>query len=381
MFEKYRNILPGQLNPELTPKIGTPIARPSNITDDASAVHRKTMSNLVAPNVFEGVTTFRAIVLCPYLEDGTPFTELSNHSAGDSISLRCMIPELHLGLPNPFSARDLDEFKEISSTFYPIYGVPESRKKTEFEPVPRRGSIVEVRFDDPNKSIGYAVTVAKRVDGDNPDAEFPTSRDALVDGILATTTSQTEFPASTRTMNATTEEIQDAYPAAGAEMADAIVSVAEHHGMDPAHLANLIAGESNGTFDPAVQNPPGCVESGARACAVGPIQIIRSTAAKLGTNVEDLSRMSKVEYMDYVKQYFELNKDRGDGQGYGSQDRINMAVFHPDAIGGGASYDIYSDWVQKHGPEKAEEIFAANHGIQTAGDYYDIVSRKWEFEP
>ena len=114
---------------------------------------------------------------------------------------------------------------------------------------------------------------------------------------------------------------------------------------------------------------------------MGPIQIIRSTAAKLGTNVEDLSRMSKVEYMDYVKQYFELNKDRGDGQGYGSQDRINMAVFHPDAIGGGASYDIYSDWVQKHGAVKAEEIFAANHGIQTAGDYYDIVSRKWEFEP
>lgn len=196
MFEKYRNILPGQLNPELTPKIGTPIARPSNITDDASAVHRKTMSNLVAPNVFEGVTTFRAIVLCPYIEAGGTLTEFTGQSTGDSISLRCMIPELHLGLPNPFSARDLDEFKEISSTFYPIYGVPESRKKTEFEPVPRRGSIVEVRFDDPNKSIGYAVTVAKRVDAANPDEEPQGSRHTHGAGPTLPNTPRTQTTAA-----------------------------------------------------------------------------------------------------------------------------------------------------------------------------------------
>ena len=32
----FRNILPGQLNPDLTPVIGSPIARSSNIIDDAS---------------------------------------------------------------------------------------------------------------------------------------------------------------------------------------------------------------------------------------------------------------------------------------------------------------------------------------------------------
>ena len=206
-FEKYRNILPGQLNPELTPKIGTPIARPSNITDSAAAVHRKTMSNLVAPNVFEGVTTFRAIVLCPYIEDGGALTELTNQSPGESISFRCMIPELHLGLPNPFSARDEDEFKEISSTFYPIYGVPESRK-SEFNSGAPLGSIVEVRFDDPNKSIGYVVAVSKRVDLGNYAPGQQSGRNALTNNPTLPGTPQTQTTAAAA-LGITNLQLQD----------------------------------------------------------------------------------------------------------------------------------------------------------------------------
>jgi hypothetical protein len=379
---KYATILPGQLNPDLAPKLGTPIARPSNITDDPMAVLRRTQRNVVAPNVFEGVNTFRGVVLCAYRTPAAQFDSLMPTDDKEGVAYRCMIPELHLCYPNPFAANSLDEFNDISIACYPIYEVPQTLVEQVGDSL-NPGSVVEVRFDDPNKSIGYVIATAHKAAKGLLEELGNSARDALVDSILSPGESITEFPASTREANATSEEILSAYPAAGPEMAAAIVDAAEDLGMDPAHLANLIAGESNGTFDPAVQNPPGCVAANATQCAVGPIQIIRSTAAELGTTPEELSNMSKVEYMKYVKRYFELDRiqNAGDGGGFGTQDRVNMAVFHPPAVGAGASYDIYSDWVQEHGREKADEILEANHGLETAGDYYNIVSRKWEIDP
>ena len=379
---KYATILPGQLNPDLAPKLGTPIARPSNITDDPMAVLRRTQRNVVAPNVFEGVNTFRGVVLCAYKTPAAQFDSLMSTDDKEGVAYRCMIPELHLCYPNPFAANSLDEFNDISIACYPIYEVPQTLVEQVGDSL-NPGSVVEVRFDDPNKSIGYVIATAHKAAKGLLEELGNSARGALVDSILSPGESITEFPASTREANATSEEILSAYPAAGQDMADAIVDVAESLGMDPAHLANLIAGESAGTFDPSVQNPPGCVAQNLQQCAVGPIQIIRSTATELGTTPAELSEMSKVEYMDYVQKYFELDriKNAGDGRGFGTQDRVNMAVFHPDAVGRGAEYSIFDDWVRKHGPADAEKISRDNHGIETAGDYYNIVSRKWEIDP
>ena len=53
---------PGQLNPILYSS-KTPIASRDKITDNPMGVYTKALSNLMNPNVFEGVTQYKAQVL------------------------------------------------------------------------------------------------------------------------------------------------------------------------------------------------------------------------------------------------------------------------------------------------------------------------------
>ena len=180
----YRNILPGQLNPELVPVVGTPIARPSNIIDDQMAVYRRSMKNVFSPNVFQGVTTFRAIVLYAAstegsdailggiqnvnnvlvklnlnLRDTDPFsTKIQYMASGETVVARCMIPEINLHCPNPFLATSAQQFIDVSKTFYPIFSTDQGMDNNSFGGL-RAGTIVTVRFDDPNKSIGYITNI------------------------------------------------------------------------------------------------------------------------------------------------------------------------------------------------------------------------------
>jgi hypothetical protein len=178
----FRNILPGQLNPDLTPVIGSPIARSSNITDDPMSVYRRSIKNVFAPNIFENVAVLRAIVLYVYQTPGQPILgnlplrqrsrdERSDATsvhlvqygleAGDEVYIKCMIPEVHLHNPNPFEANDAAGFLSISDTFYPAYRVTDKMVASDCKGL-MPGSIIEVRFDDPNRSIGYVSMVVNR---------------------------------------------------------------------------------------------------------------------------------------------------------------------------------------------------------------------------
>jgi hypothetical protein len=112
------------------------------------------------------------------------------------------------------------------------------------------------------------------------------------------------------------------------DFASSIESLGNDLGVDPMYLANTMYAES--TLNPSEKNKAG-------SKAMGLIQFMPKTAANLGTTTDELSRMTPVEQMEYVRRYFSA-----DNLGAGrlralrndpSQHNVNMAVFLPSMIG------------------------------------------------
>ena len=145
------------------------------------------------------------------------------------------------------------------------------------------------------------------------------------------------------------------------ELADKIVEVSDRLGLDdPAHLANLISGESN--FDPAGKNP--------KSTATGLIQFIESTAKGLGTTTAELKQMTAVDQMKYVEAYLKDHLDRKNIKNP-TFDDILAATFYPRALGKGRDYVLFQD----QDPEERAKTVAANDGIETFGDYMRIIGK------
>ena len=148
----YTLIRPGKFNPDLTVKSGTPVARPSNIIDDPMSTYKKSLSNALGPNVFEGVSTFVGIVLLSFAvpNQGT------QGDSGDSKTVgvvTCMIPELHFGKPNPFAADNRFQYYKIAKYFYPQFEVPYgSVGALAGGKILTPGSVVQITFSDANLS-------------------------------------------------------------------------------------------------------------------------------------------------------------------------------------------------------------------------------------
>jgi hypothetical protein len=136
------------------------------------------------------------------------------------------------------------------------------------------------------------------------------------------------------------------------DFAASIESLGNDLGVDPMYLANTMYAES--TLNPSEKNKAG---SG----AMGLIQFMPETAANLGTTTDELSRMTPVEQMEYVRRYFSA-----DNLGAGrlralrndpSQHNVNMAVFLPSRIGKPVDTQI---------PQK---YWSQNGSIRTPADY------------
>jgi hypothetical protein len=136
------------------------------------------------------------------------------------------------------------------------------------------------------------------------------------------------------------------------DFAASIESLGNDLGVDPMYLANTMYAES--TLNPSEKNKAG---SG----AMGLIQFMPETAANLGTTTDELSRMTPVEQMEYVRRYFSA-----DNLGAGrlralrndpSQHNVNMAVFLPSMIGKPVDTQI---------PQK---YWSQNGSIRTPDDY------------
>ena len=101
-----------------------------------------------------------------------------------------------------------------------------------------------------------------------------------------------------------------------------VAGVAQRLGVSAGDLMAVMDFETGGTFDPAIRN-------GAGSGATGLIQIMESTAIGLGTTTDQLSKMSRLQQLDYVEKYL---KNTGIKQGAGLSD-LYMSVLFPAAIG------------------------------------------------
>ena len=149
-------IRPGQLNPDLTTKSGTPVTRPSNIIDNPMATYSKALSNALGPDVFEGVNVFRGVVL---LASAVPDSEGDTGSPTESRQASVMIPELHYEKINPFLANNLQEFVNITRKFYPVFPIIQNAENV--SKIIGTGVEVLVTFRDANKSVGEITFIDK----------------------------------------------------------------------------------------------------------------------------------------------------------------------------------------------------------------------------
>jgi hypothetical protein len=152
-------------------------------------------------------------------------------------------------------------------------------------------------------------------------------------------------------MVSTAQDIMDRY-GIDQDFASSIESLGNDLGVDPMYLANTMYAES--TLNPSEKNKAG-------SKAMGLIQFMPRTAANLGTTTDELSRMTPVEQMEYVRRYFSA-----DNLGAGrlralrndpSQHNVNMAVFLPSMIGKPVDTQI------------PQEYWRQNGSIRTPSDY------------
>jgi len=106
-----------------------------------------------------------------------------------------------------------------------------------------------------------------------------------------------------------------------------VILIAREFGTDPNFLMAIMSFESG--LDPKARNP----YSG----ATGLIQFMPKTAARLGTTIEALARMTAEEQLAYVQKYFAPYKGR-----LHTLEDAYMAVLWPPAIGRGKNYVLFA---------------------------------------
>lgn len=126
----------------------------------------------------------------------------------------------------------------------------------------------------------------------------------------------------------------------------AVNKVGNQLGVSPTDLLAVMSFETVGSFDAGIQNP--------NSTATGLIQFLESTAKGLGTSTTALSKMSRVEQMEYVQKY--LAPFKGKMKNLGD---IYMAVHWPAGVGKDDAYVMY-----KTGSDEYE----ANKNLDLNGD-------------
>jgi hypothetical protein len=170
------------------------------------------------------------------------------------------------------------------------------------------------------------------------------------------------------------------------DFASSIESLGNDLGVDPMYLANTMYAES--TLNPSEKNKAG-------SKAMGLIQFMPKTAANLGTTTDELSRMTPVEQMEYVRRYFSAdNLGAGrlrDLRNDPSQHNVNMAVFLPSMIGKPVDTQIPQEYWRQNGSirtpadytRSAEErvnAYIQGNPADTQADTVDAQTNKMLFE-
>ena len=101
---------------------------------------------------------------------------------------------------------------------------------------------------------------------------------------------------------------------------ESVSATANRLGISEDDLYTVMAMETAGTFNPAIQNP--------KSKATGLIQFTEPTAKGLGTTTAELAKMSRTEQMKYVEKF--LSNKGISGKGLSD---IYMAILFPVAVG------------------------------------------------
>lgn len=150
-----------------------------------------------------------------------------------------------------------------------------------------------------------------------------------------------------------------------------VEETANYFGFNPDYLLAVMHFETGGTFSPSQENIAG---SG----AVGLIQFMPDTAKELGTTAEELSKMSQVEQMDYVKKHFEKNG----GKKARTLADVYMAVLYPKAVGEKETYVLFTSpstaYTQNKGLDvnKNGKITKLEAAAMVDASYQYIISNK-----
>jgi hypothetical protein len=135
-----------------------------------------------------------------------------------------------------------------------------------------------------------------------------------------------------------------------------VSAVAGRLGISEADLYAVMSFETGGTFNPGIRNAAG---SG----ATGLIQFMPSTAAGLGTSTDALSRMSRVDQMQYVEKYLSNKGVKG-----GNLSDLYMAVLFPAAVGKPDNFVLFGNGATIPGYGAGTSAYSQNRGLDSNGD-------------
>lgn len=153
-----------------------------------------------------------------------------------------------------------------------------------------------------------------------------------------------------------------------------VEEVADYFGFNSDYLLAVMHFETGGTFSPSQENIAG---SG----AVGLIQFMPDTAIELGTTAEELSKMSQIEQMDYVKKHFEKNG----GKKARTLADVYLVVLYPKAVGKEETYVLFTSpsaaYTQNKGLDvnKNGKITKLEAAAMVDVSYQYIISNKYGF--
>ncbi len=131
----------------------------------------------------------------------------------------------------------------------------------------------------------------------------------------------------------------------------------------PEYLIAIMRFETGGTFDPCKKSK--------WSSATGLIQFLKSTAQRLGTTTDQLCKMTQVQQLDYVENYFNWFKHKIRPNDLGD---IAMAVFWPRAIRKEDTYVLFEQGTGAYNSNKA--LDRDNNGEITRAEYLNLVIKR-----
>ncbi len=130
------------------------------------------------------------------------------------------------------------------------------------------------------------------------------------------------------------------------EFKEKVIQIAADLETDPNFLMAIMSFESARSFSPKIQNPD--------SKATGLIQFMPKTAIGLGTTIAALAKMTAVEQLDVVAQYFKPFRGR-----LKTLEDAYMAVLFPKAVGKGSGFVLF---------KKGTIQYKQNSGLDGNGD-------------